>query len=131
MPTLDTNVLVRYLIADDRKQFEVAKALIELATDEKMLYIPISVSVELEWVLRSRYNLDKETVLTTFFQLLESREIQFQQESSVEIALSLYADYNVDFADCFHTAIAYSNNVGPLLTFDRKASRLPGAAILE
>jgi predicted nucleic-acid-binding protein len=131
MPALDTNVLVRYLIADDKKQFETAKALIESVLEDEMLFVPISVSIELEWVLRSRYELGKDTILITFAQLLGSREIQFQEESSVEVALSLYTDHNADFADCFHIAIAYSNNAGPLLTFDRKASRVPGAAILE
>ncbi len=130
MPTLDTNVLVRYLVADDKRQFEIAKALIESVTNDDLLFVPISVSIELEWVLRSRYDLSKGSVLTTFIQLLESREIQFQDESSIEVALNLYSDSNADFADCFHIAIAYSNDMEPLLTFDRKASKVPGAAIL-
>ena len=131
MPALDTNVLVRYLVADDKKQFDIAKNLIESVDRDEMLFIPISVCIELEWVLRSRYELSKNTIQSTFVRLLESREIQFQEESSVEVALSLYADHSADFADCFHIAIAYSNDAGPLFTFDRKASRVPGAAILE
>ncbi len=35
MPALDTNVLVRYLIADDKKQFETAKALIESVLEDE------------------------------------------------------------------------------------------------
>jgi len=131
MPALDTNVLVRYLVADDKKQFEIAKHLIESVIGQESLFVPIFVSIELEWVLRSRYEFSKELILSTFSRLLESREIQFQDESSVEVALSLYTDHNVDFADCFHIAIAYSNNAAPLMTFDRKASRVTGAVIVE
>lgn len=131
MPALDTNVLVRYLVADDKNQFEIAKHLIESSDGDGIFFVPISVSIELEWVLRTLYEFNKSTILETYVGLLEAREIQFQEESSVEVALSLYTDHNADFADCFHIAIAYTHEVGPLLTFDRKASRVPGAAILE
>lgn len=131
MPALDTSILVRYLVADDKQQFELAKKLIESALNDESHFVPLSVSIELEWVLRSRYEFTKELILDTFSRLLESREIHFQDESSVEIALSLYTDHNIDFADCFHIAIAYSYDEVPLMTFDRKASRVTGAAIVD
>ena len=131
MPALDTNVLVRYLVADDRKQFQTAKGFIEEAIRHEALFIPLSVSVELEWVLRTLYEMDKATILTTFNRLLESREIEFHEESSIEIALSLYVDNNADFADCLHIASACFNERSPLITFDRKASRVVNAQLLE
>lgn len=130
MPALDTNVLVRYLIADDRKQFEAAKQFIEEAITNEALFIPLSVSVELEWVLRSLYEIKKAMIITTFNRLLEAREIEFQEESAIEIALSLYADNNADFADCLHIASAQTQGRVPLVTFDRKASRVEGAKLL-
>ena len=130
MPALDTNVLVRYLIADDRKQFEAAKQFIEEAITNEALFIPLSVSVELEWVLRSLYEIKKAMIITTFNRLLEAREIEFQEESAIEIALSLYADNNADFADCLHIASAQAQGRVPLVTFDRKASRVEGAKLL-
>lgn len=130
MPALDTNVLVRYLIADDKKQFEVAKKFIEETIPGESLFIPLSVSVELEWVLRSLYELNKSMIIATFNRLLESREIEFHEESTIEIALSLYTDNNADFADCLHIACAQSQSRVPLVTFDRKASRVGGAEIL-
>ncbi len=131
MPALDTNVLVRYLVADDPGQFQIAKAYIEDADRQESLFIPLSVSVELEWVLRSLYDLDKLAILTTFNQLLETREIEFQEESSIEITLSLFTDNNADFADCLHVASAFSNARTPLMTFDKKASRVADAELLE
>lgn len=131
MPALDTNVLVRYLVADDRKQFAIAKNYIEKIASKDTLFVPLSVIVELEWVLRSLYELDKETILTTFNRLLETGELVFQNESSIEIALSLYADNNADFADCLHRASAHVSEREPLVTFDRKASRVTGALLLE
>lgn len=105
MASLDTNVLVRYLVADDRVQYEAAKAYIEALPPDEFLFIPTSVSIELEWVLRTVYKLDKSTVITTFNRLLETRELGFQDEPSIEVSLSLYADGNADFADCLHCEI--------------------------
>ena len=119
MPTLDTNVLVRYLVGDDAEQFRRAKELIESTSLDDSFYVPVSVSIELEWVLRSLYGLDKAVVSTIFNSLLESREIEFQCEDVVEITMSLYADHDVDFADCLHIASAYSSSRLPLITFDR------------
>lgn len=130
MPALDTNVLVRYLIVDDKKQFEAAKQFIEETVPYEALFIPVSVSVEVEWVLRSLYELNKAAIITTFNRLLETREIEFEQESAIEIALSLYSDNNADFADCLHIASAQIQERGPLMTFDRKASRVDGAKLL-
>ena len=90
MPALDTNILVRYLIADDKKQFEVAKQFIEDSIANEALFIPLSVTVELEWVLRSLYEVKKANIVNTYNRLLEAREIEFQDESAIEIALSLY-----------------------------------------
>lgn len=131
MPALDTNVLVRYLVADDKKQFEIAKKYIEDASTHEALFIPVSVSVELEWVLRSLYELNKAMIIDTFNRLLEVREIEFQDESAIEVTLSLYTDNNADFADCLHIASAQTKNRIPLVTFDRKASRIEGAILLE
>ncbi len=130
MSALDTNVLVRYLVADDTRQFELAKAHIESVPAHEKLFIPLSVSIELEWVLRSRYELARGSLISVYIRLLESREIAFQDESSIEVALSLYSENNVDFADCVHLAITFNHKQTPLVTFDRKASKLPGMELL-
>lgn len=130
MPTLDTNILVRYLVADDNKQFQSAKTLIESADEEAPLFLPLSVAVELEWALRSLYSFDKPTLITTFNQLLGTQELVFQDEDIVEVALSLYTEYNTDFADCLHIATAHVHDYTPMITFDRRAARVSGAELL-
>lgn len=130
MPALDTNVLVRYLVADDKKQFQSAKTLIETANDEAPLFLSLSVIVELEWVLRSLYDFDKSTLILTFNQLLDTRELIFQEEHIVEIAVSLYTENNTEFSDCLHIASALVYEQAPMITFDRKAARVGGAELL-
>jgi predicted nucleic-acid-binding protein len=71
MPSLDTNVLVRFLVRDDEEQHGLARQLIEQQVlAGRLLYLPISVTLELEWVLRARYGFDKKTVTDIYASFL-------------------------------------------------------------
>ena len=60
MPALDTNVLVRYLVQDDAAQFAAARRLIRrCVADDATLFVPVTVVLELEWVLRSSFGFGK------------------------------------------------------------------------
>jgi predicted nucleic-acid-binding protein len=128
---LDTNILIRYLVKDDDAQLEAAKTLIRsaLAAGET-LFIPITVTLELEWVLRSNFKFSKEQVSTTLSSLLAAAELTFESESAAEIALALYKKNSADFSDCVHIALAHMAGESPLWTFDRVASKMDGAKLL-
>lgn len=127
MPALDTNVLVRLLVGDDADQARHARAAIaRAARGGESLYIPLTVLLELEWVLRVSYGYSKDHVLATVSALLEAREIECQDEASVERALHHYREGGADFAECLHLGCATTAGRLPLWTFDRRAARLPG-----
>jgi predicted nucleic-acid-binding protein len=131
MPSLDTNVLVRWLIEDDPKQVDRVRELFESTrADELTLFVPSTVTLELEWVLRSHYKFDKATVMTTFNALLETQEIEFQDEAALEHSLYLYRLGAAEFADCLHAGLSRAANRAPLLTFDAKAARLENVEML-
>jgi predicted nucleic-acid-binding protein len=130
--TLDTNVLVRLLVGDDTRQGAQAEALARRSADTgEPLFVPLTVTLELEWVLRSRYEFKKEAVLATLVKLLETRELEFQDEPSVERALFYYRSTNADFAECLHLGCATSHGRLPFVTFDRRAAKLEGADLLR
>ena len=131
MASLDTNVLVRYLVQEDEQQFLRARKLIRAAVRAgETLYIPITVMLELEWVLRSNFKLSKVQVTNTLSALLSSHELSFESETAVEIALALYVKGTADFADCMHVALAHMAGESPLWTFDRAAAKVDGAKLL-
>lgn len=131
MPSVDTNVLIRLLAADDARQSAQAKALMQRAAHTgESLFVPLTVVLELEWVLRSRYEYAKEQVLATLSSLLETRELVFQDEAAVEHALAYYRLNRVDFAECLHLGCAASAGRLPLMTFDRAAARVEGAKLV-
>jgi predicted nucleic-acid-binding protein len=131
MAALDTNVLVRYLVQDDTAQLAAAKRLIRKCVSEgQTLYVPVSVALELEWVLRSNFRFAKDDVVQTLSQLLSSAELTFESEGALELALLLYKKGPADYSDCVHAALAAQAGEQPLWTFDKAASKVDGARLL-
>lgn len=132
MPALDTNVLVRYIVQDDSGQLAVAKRLIDRCIAEgQSLYVPVTVTLELEWVLRTSFGYVKDDVLLVLSNLLSASELSFESERALEVALQLYREGSADFADCLHIALATQAGEQPLWTFDKGAARVAGAQLIR
>lgn len=128
MPALDTNVLVRWLVQDDETQAEQVEALLRSSiANRRPLFVPCTVILELEWVLRSRYGYAKAAVVQGLDSLLEAKELEIQFEAAIERALYLYRQSRADFADCVHVGLSAASERLPFVTFDERASRLSGA----
>ena len=124
---LDTNVLVRYLVQDDRRQYEKARRLIQReAGNGEPVLISLLVLLEVEWVLRSRYELAKVEILAAFSALLEAADLAFEDETAVEYALYSWKDSAADFADCLIEARNRRSGCRATATFDGKALKVAG-----
>jgi len=131
MPALDTNVLVRYVVQDDTAQLGAAKRLIErFVAEGRPIFVPVTVALELEWVLRASFGYVKADVLQVLSSLLSAAELTFESERALEVALQLYREGSADFADCLHVALATQAGEQPLWTFDKGAARVGGARLL-
>ena len=132
MPALDTNVLVRYVVQDDSGQLAAAKRLIGRCVAEgQTLFIPVTVTLELEWVLRASFGNEKDEVLRALSNLLSAAELTFESERALEVALQLYRKGSADFADCLHIALANEAGERPLWTFDKGAAKVIGAELIR
>ena len=131
MPALDTNVLVRYIVQDDPAQLASAKRLISrCVADGATLFVPVTVVLELEWLLRSSFEFGKDDVLMTLSSLFSAAELAFESERALEVALQLFRKGSADFADCIHVALATQAGEQPLWTFDKSAAKVSGAQLL-
>jgi predicted nucleic-acid-binding protein len=127
MPALDTNVLIRYVVQDDAAQLAAARRWIRKAVNEgQTLFVPVTVALELEWVLRSSYGVPRDEALEILSNLLSAAELTFESERALEVALHLYRDGSADFADCLHIALAAQAQELPLWTFDKRAGKVSG-----
>ncbi len=123
---LDTNVLVRYLIKDDKKQYSRAEALIDSAIKRKeALHVCIIVLCEVVWVLQYHYELKKEEIVEFLTKLLHAEQIEVESRELALSAFHLYQSSQADFADCLIGVTNQFEGCSITYTFDKKALRLP------
>ena len=123
MIAIDTNVIVRFLVKDDREQAQSARALI----DAEDVFVPTSVLLETEWVLRSAYKLPRQDLVTALRAFLDLPQV-FAQGREAALAALDWAGQGMEFADALHLASASSCDA--FVSFDRKllrAARKAGA----
>ena len=131
MPALDTNVLIRYVVQDDEAQLTAARRLIRKCVSESSaLFVPVTVTLEFEWVLRASFGYAKDEVMEVLSNLFSAVELTFESERALEVALQLYRPGGADFADCLHVALAAQAGQQPMWTFDKRAGKIAGAQLM-
>jgi predicted nucleic-acid-binding protein len=125
---VDTNVVVRYLTQDEPDQF--ARACIVMEQED--VWIPMTVLLETEWVLRRGYRRVPPAVATAVHLLMGLPNVRFESPHVVSCALDWF-ERGMDFADALHLAAA--NDCDGLATFDRDfikaAARLGAGNVAE
>jgi len=109
---LDTNVIVRLVVADDPEQLTIARRVFQ--SDD--LWIAKTVLLETEWVLRYTYKLKRGAIRETLLGILGYRRAQVEDRSAVLRALDLY-EKDFDFADAVH--LSSSGESDRFVTFDK------------
>ncbi len=114
MISLDTNVLVRLVTGDDPVQAERVAARLD---GGDAYFVPLTVALELEWVLRGAYRLPAEQIVASFEALLSIRNLRFAEEQALTRALAR-CRAGFDFADALH--LEASTGCKAMLSFDAK-----------
>lgn len=130
MIAVDTNVLVRYLTADDAGQLARVRALFSTLSVESPAFICRETLVELVWVLGYSYRYDRAEIYAALDGLLSAVELEIEDADLLGAALDPYLHTGADFADLMIRAAANKHGALPLMTFDSKAARLAGVELL-
>ncbi len=113
MIALDTNVVVRFLTADDPVQLGVARRVMQSGA----LFVSKTVLLETEWVLRYSYEIGGAEIGDALRKLIRYRRMEVEDLPAVIDALSWHAE-GMDFADALH--LSSSKGADRLATFDRE-----------
>lgn len=128
---LHTNVLLRYFTDDDAAQSTVAARLIEKTLDAGHRgHVCLVALAELAWVLRSHFDADRDEIVRVVTQLLVGEQFAVQDPAAVWTALDTFERSNVDFADALIAALGQHLGCSHTVTFDQRATRLPGVHLL-
>ncbi len=112
MVALDTNVLVRLVLNDDPTQTARARGLV-LTT---LCFVPLTVLLETEWVLRRVYRHSNSEIIAIFERFADMENVEIERFEAVEKAINLCKN-GADFADALH--LACSRDCQWLATFDQ------------
>lgn len=130
MIALDTNVVVRFLVQDEAEQSRRATEFIEELSSDDPGLVSREVLLELVWVLERAYGYSRLEIASAIEGLLSSSELILEAADDVGPALNLYRSEGCGFADLLIAAAARRLGASSVVTFDRKAARLPGARLL-
>ncbi len=124
MIALDTNVLVRFLVRDDKKQSQIVDARLKKAEAKReRLFIPLVVILETIWVLDSAYGMSRDEILDSIEDLMQMPILEFEADQVLTNLLLSSKRYKTDLSDLLIAHAAEAAGCDEIITFDKKASR--------
>ena len=128
MIALDTNILARFYVADpaDPEATRQRPRAHRLLTQSPQVFVPLTVVLELEWVLRAFYGFAAEDFVRVVKHMLGLPNVSVEHWSRIADALDWHTD-GLDFADALH--LLASSHCAEFMSFDdrrfaRRAKRL-------
>ena len=113
MVAVDTNIIVRFLTQDDELQYQKSLEIFQTQN----VFIPDTVILETEWVLRFAYKFKAVEICEALKKLFGLPNVHLNNASLVAQSLQWH-EAGLDFADAFH--LANSQNHTQFYTFDEK-----------
>lgn len=124
MRALDTNLLIRFLVQDDRKQAKRVLALFEEAEEDgSTLYIPSVVILETIWVLASAYACTREEIIDSLEELAAMPVLALENPDTLHRVIADGRSSSIGLADLLIGHTAAAAGCEETLTFDRHASK--------
>jgi predicted nucleic-acid-binding protein len=129
---IDTNILLRFILADDPVQLEQIKAFLRDRSADDPAFISLFVLAETSWVLKRRFGYRNDIIARTVLHLLDVEEFLFEDEYFVDELLTKEANLAGDISDHVVAHLAARSGCSKTMTFDRKAAKsVPGMELLQ
>jgi predicted nucleic acid-binding protein len=113
---IDTNIIVRFLTGDEPAQAAKARKLVE----DGEIFVPTSVLLETEWVLRSGYGFATGPLVRALRAFAGLPGVTLEDPQLAARALD-WAEQGLDFADALHLGAA--RDCTAFMSFDRKLAK--------
>lgn len=129
MPTLDTNVVLRWLLDDIAEQTAAADELIASGVD---CVVPDAVIIETVFVLEKVMRLSRRTIVDSIETIFVVSNAKLDRPLWREALDDYLAHPKLSVSDTYLGAHARRSRQLPLFTFDQKlAKQVDGAALLS
>ena len=128
---VDSNVLVRYIVADDEDQTRRAAAFLEgaISVDDPG-FVSIVVLVELVWVLERTYRFSPDEIIGAIESVLRGEPLRIDPQGGSGRGARRLPDETRIVRRRADRDSCRPRRLRDVVTFDRKAARLPGFRLL-
>ncbi len=117
MIILDTNMILRYLLNDNKEMADEAEKVIKQGNAG----VTIEIIAEVVYVLKRVYSIERDLIKISLLNFL--LEVQADEKDVIKVGLEIYGKQNLDFVDCI--LYAYNRVKGyEIKTFDKKLKKL-------
>ena len=116
MLAIDTNIVIRFLTRDHEA---AARRALEIISNSDV-FVPMTVILEAEWVLRDAYEMPRGEVIRELRRFCSMERVTVGAAEVVRRALD-YAEQGLDVADALH--LAQSTECEAFVTFDKALAK--------
>jgi predicted nucleic-acid-binding protein len=122
---LDTNIVLRWLVADDNDAVQSRAALRAIEQADAIIFVNDIVIAETAWVLAARYKQSRHDVVAGFKRLLAHPMVRVSNTAAVLSALSAYELGGAGLSDHLIGTLNTAAGCKTTLTFDKGAAKGP------
>lgn len=129
---IDTNIFIRYMTRDDPQKAEACRHLLERAKrNEVELFTSETVIAEIVFVLSSKrlYNLPPKQIQERLQPILALPMLKMQNKRTVQRALAIYAQNQIDFEDALSIAEMEHRKILQIYSYDTDFDTILGSEI--
>lgn len=128
---LDTNVILRHLLAEPADQAASANLLFAAADrGEYLLVLTGLVVAEVVFTLESFYQKPKDQIAAVLTELIQQKGIEVEDGDLIMQSLQHYGSARGQFVDAYLSVASVAAGY-PVVSFDRKFKALPGLKVIS
>lgn len=121
---IDTNIFLRFLLADNPRQYNLARQIfLNAGKGQISLWTSTAVVLELVWTLQSFYKLDRINIQEKISSLIVLDGLKTENSDLLLSALDLFVKKNVDFIDAYNFCLARKAGK-KIISFDKDFDKL-------
>lgn len=128
---IDTNILLRLIVNDDPAQRQLVLNFGSSLNVRFRGFVALICLVEMDWALCSQYGFTRKQSIEAIWKITRLRGVDVESHETVERALLLAQERNVDLADALIAGQATAHGCMTTITLDKRAAaRVPGMELL-
>ncbi|MEW6102607.1 MAG: PIN domain-containing protein [bacterium] len=120
MKLIDTNVILRFLLADKGEKYKGVYTLFsQLEEGEEKIECKTLIFFQVIFVLKSFYGVDKSEIIPMLLALMDYKGFHIKEKMVIKRTLELWREENREIIDCYLMACLEEKGERDLISYDR------------